>query len=161
MEIPEFLLAEVRKRGIDLVDLLSKALGVDPPRRASAHLELAKRFLAEGVALAEGDPVQASEKLYKAAEEAVKALAVALGLEEAQKAEEQGRWTAALLFTAVDKIAKREGEDFKLWWKSAWFLHVEGFHEARLTPEQVKDEVKYVKKVVETAVRHLETTSRG
>ncbi|WP_428480583.1 PaREP1 family protein [Pyrobaculum arsenaticum] len=118
------------------------------------HLELAKRFLAEGVALAEGDPVRASERLYKAAEEAVKALAVALGLEEAQKAEEQGRWIAALLFTAVDKIARKTVRDFKLWWKSAWFLHVEGFHEARLTPEQVKDDVEYVKNIVDTAERH-------
>jgi hypothetical protein len=152
--VPESLLREAARRGVDVVDLLSKALGFDPPRRASAHLELAKRFLAEGAALAEGDPVQASEKLYKAAEEAVKALAVALGLEEAQKAEEQGRWTAALLFTAVDKIAKRVGRDFKLWWGRAWFLHVEGFHEARLTAEQVKDDVEYVKFIVETAERH-------
>ncbi|AFA38118.1 Archaeal PaREP1/PaREP8 family [Pyrobaculum oguniense TE7] len=121
---------------------------------AVLHLELAKRFLAEGVALAERDPVRASEKLYKAAEEAVKALAVALGLEEAQKAEEQGRWTAALLFTAVDKIAKRVGRDFKLWWTSAWFLHVEGFNEARLTPEQVKDYIEHVKNIVDTAERH-------
>ncbi|MEM0278190.1 PaREP1 family protein [Pyrobaculum sp.] len=118
------------------------------------HLELAKRFLAEVVALAERGPVLASERLYKAAEEAVKALAVALGLEEAQKAEEQGRWIAALLFTAVDKIARKTVRDFKLWWKSAWFLHVEGFHEARLTAEQVKDDVEYVKYIVDTAERH-------
>lgn len=155
MDVPNSLLVEAKRRGIDLVDLLSKALGVDPPSRASAHLELARRFLEEGEALVEKDPIQASEKLYKAAEEAVKALAVALGLEEAKKAEEQGRWTTTLLFTAVDKISRSEGEEFKLWWKSAWSLHVEGFHEARLTTEQVRDEVKYVKRVVEAAARRL------
>ena len=155
MALPESLLEEAFRRGVDVVDLLSKALGVDPPRRASAHLELAKRFLEEGTALAERDPVQASEKLYKAAEEAVKALAVALGLEEAQKAEEQGRWTATLLFTAVDKIARETGRDFKLWWGRAWFLHVEGFHEARLTAEQVKDDIEYVRYIVEMAERHV------
>ena len=144
MDVPNSLLEEAKRREIDIVDLLSKALGVDPPSRASAHLKLARRFLEEGEALVEKDPMQASEKLYKAAEEAVKALAVALGLEEAEKAEEQGRWTTTLLFTAVDKISRSEGEEFKLWWKSAWFLHVEGFHVARLTTEQVRDEVNPV-----------------
>jgi PaREP1/PaREP8 domain containing family protein len=78
--------------------------------------------------LADRDPVQASEKLYKAAEEAVKAVAVRLGLEEALRL---GRWT--LLFNAVNVIADRLGRgEVRYWWKSAWFLHVEGFHEARL-----------------------------
>lgn len=153
--IPEALLKEVKKRGIDVVDVLSKALGIDPPGRASAHLELAMRFLSEGKALVDKDPVQASEKLYKAAEEAVKAIAIAAGLDEAERAEEQGRWTVTLLFTAVDKIAKREGEEFKLWWKSAWFLHVEGFHEARLTAEQIRDEVKYVEKILEITAKYV------
>ena len=44
------------------------------------------------------DTVQASEKLYKVAEEAVKALAIALNLDEAKKTAEIGRWTAQLLF---------------------------------------------------------------
>ena len=62
-----------------------------------------------------GDPVQASEKLYKAAEEAVKAIAVALGLGEAEEAERQGRWTATRLFSAVSSIADRLGmEDVRL-----------------------------------------------
>ncbi|MEM0484667.1 MAG: PaREP1 family protein [Pyrobaculum sp.] len=155
MVIPEALLKEVKKRGIDVVEVLSKALGIDPPGRASAHLELAMRFLSEGKALVDKDPVQASEKLYKAAEEAVKAIAIAAGLDEAERAEEQGRWTVTLLFTAVDKIAKREGEEFKLWWKSAWFLHVEGFHEARLTAEQIRDEVKYVEKILEITAKYV------
>lgn len=37
------------------------------------------------------DPVQASEKLYKAAEETVKALAIKLNLDEAGEAEE-AKW---------------------------------------------------------------------
>jgi protein tyrosine phosphatase (PTP) superfamily phosphohydrolase (DUF442 family) len=41
-------------------------------KKALQHLELAERFLAEGRELIDKDPVQASEKLYKAAEEAVK-----------------------------------------------------------------------------------------
>jgi len=49
-------------------------------RSALQHLELAERFLTEGRGLIDKDPVQASEKLYKAAEEAVKAIAIALDL---------------------------------------------------------------------------------
>ncbi|MGB9705522.1 MAG: PaREP1 family protein [Pyrobaculum sp.] len=156
MEIPIALLKEAERRGVDLVDLLSRSLGLDPPRRASAHLELSVKYLEEGRELVDKDPVQASEKLYKAAEEAVKALAVALGLDEAEKAGEMGRWTATLLFSAVDKIAEKRGREFKLWWKSAWFLHVEGFHEARLTAAQVRDEVDYVERIVEAAAEAVE-----
>lgn len=56
-------------------------------RRVSReHLDLALRYLEEGKSLTDKDPIQASEKLYKAAEEAVKALALALSLDEAKKA---------------------------------------------------------------------------
>lgn len=48
--------------------------------------------------------------------------------------------------------SEKKGE-FKLWWKSAWFLRAEGFHEARLSAEQVKDDVEYVEKIVEAASR--------
>jgi len=50
-------------------------------KKALQHLELAERFLSEGEKLVDKDPVQASEKLYKAAEEAVKAIATALDLD--------------------------------------------------------------------------------
>jgi len=53
-------------------------------------LELAERFLAEGRELIDENPVQASEKLYKAAEEAVKVLAIALKLPEADEAKRDG-----------------------------------------------------------------------
>jgi hypothetical protein len=43
---------------------------------ARERVELALRLLEEGKALADRDPVQASERLYKAVEEAVKALAL-------------------------------------------------------------------------------------
>ncbi len=58
---------------------------------AEAHLELAVRLLAEGKALADRDPVQDSAKLYKAAEEAVNALAIRLDLSEVlRRVEERG-----------------------------------------------------------------------
>jgi hypothetical protein len=60
-------------------------------RISEGHLDLAIKYLEEGESLADKDPIQASEKLYKAAEEAVKALALALNIDEARKALEQGR----------------------------------------------------------------------
>jgi hypothetical protein len=58
---------------------------------AKRHLELAERYLEEGRALVGKDPIQASEKLYKAAEEAVEALALHLGLSEVlEKVEGEG-----------------------------------------------------------------------
>ena len=75
-------------------------------KRFLKHIELAERFLAEGKELIDKDPVQASEKLYKAAEEAVKALATALNLPEARKAIESGGWCSELLEKAAQDIAK-------------------------------------------------------
>ena len=152
MEIPKSILAEAERRGIDVVDLIAKALNLDPSEQSRAHLELAEKFLSDGKELIDKDPIQASEKLYKAAEEAVKAIAIALNLDEARKALEQGRWTAQLLFDAVynasDKLGKKE---VKWWWRSAWFLHVEGFHEARLRPDQVRRDVPDVEALVNLA----------
>ena len=152
MEIPKSILDEAEKRGIDVVDLIAKALNLDPGEQSKAHLELAKKFLNDGRELIDKDPIQASEKLYKAAEEAVKAIAIALNLDEAKRALEQGRWTTQLLFDAVysasDKLGKPE---VKWWWGRAWFLHVEGFHEARLRPDQVRRDVPDVEALVNLA----------
>jgi hypothetical protein len=150
--IPENLITEAVKRGIDLIDLISRALNLDPSERSKAHLELAEKFLRDSEALIDKDPVQASEKLYKAAEEAIKAMAVALGLDEAKTAETQDRWTAQLLFDAVDSIStKLNRKEIRLWWGRAWFLHVEGFHEARLKPRQVREDVEYIEDIVRLA----------
>lgn len=67
-------------------------LGARLSEEVLKHIELAEKFLVEGRELIDRDPVQASEKLYKAAEEVVKALATALNLEEARKAIESGGW---------------------------------------------------------------------
>ncbi|WP_054854454.1 PaREP1 family protein [Vulcanisaeta distributa] len=158
VELPEVLVREVSRLGVDvegfIIDSVIARLNLDPGTELEVHLELAERFLREGVELVSKDPVQASEKLYKAAEEAVKAMAIALGLDEARTASEQGRWTAALLFRAVDSISDRLGrEEVRLWWGGrAWFLHVEGFHEARLGQNQVGGrDLKYVEALVRLA----------
>jgi predicted nucleic acid-binding protein len=102
-------------------------------------LQLALKFLEEGEALIEKNPVQASEKLYKAAGEAVKALAAALELEQAKAAAREGGWWTKLLNRAAEAAAEKLGtEELALWWKAAYHLHVEGSREARLDSEDVK-----------------------
>jgi hypothetical protein len=125
-------------------------------KSAVEHLDLSLRYLEEGRNLADKDPVQASEKLYKAAEEAVKTLAIALGLDEARKAVEQGRWSSTLLFDAIDTVAiKLNIKKLPLWWRAAWVLHVEGFHEARLSGDRIKKDYKYIEEIVEVAKKVL------
>jgi len=118
-------------------------------KKALQHLERAERFLAEGGKLVDKDPVQASEKLYEAAEEAVKAIATALDLDEARKALERGRWTLSLLDDAVYAISEKLGvEKIIDWWDAAYRLHVDGFHEARLRSVDVAKRLGHVEALV-------------
>jgi hypothetical protein len=130
-------------------------------KRALQHLELAERFLSEGKELIDKDPVQASEKLYKAAEEAVKAIATVLNLDEARKALEKGRWTVSLLNDAIYAISEKLGvEKIIDWWDAAWFLHVEGFHEARLRSVDVAKRLGHVEALVSLAKMVVEKNLR-
>jgi len=114
------------------------------------HSELAFRFLEEGEEwVGRGDVIQASEKLYKAAEEAVKGLSRVYAADICEEARTNGRWTVKLLEKAMDGLVRELGEDVRLWWDSAWFLHVEGFHETRLDISSVRERLKYVKKLVQ------------
>ena len=118
-------------------------------KKALQHLELAERFLAEGKELIDKDPVQASEKLYKAAEEAVKAIATALDLDEVKKALERGRWTLSLLDDAIYAISERLGvKELMDWWDAAYRLHVDGFHEAKLRSMDVAKRLGHVEALV-------------
>ncbi|WP_291766591.1 PaREP1 family protein, partial [Caldivirga sp. UBA161] len=134
-----------------VVELLTKVLSLDPATVSRAHLELAIKFLNEGKGLIDKDPIQAGEELYKAAEEAIKAIAITLNLEEAGRAGEINRWTTQLLFDAVDDASDKVGKRELRWWGRAWFLHVEGFHEARLRPDQVRRDLPDVESLIELA----------
>ncbi len=85
------------------------------------HLELAQRYLREGEAVVDEDPVQASEKVYKSAEEAIKSMAHSLGLAEViDRVAKRGRWTVAEL----ERVARRA--KVTAYWDSANYLHVWG-----------------------------------
>jgi len=112
-------------------------------------IELLLRMLSEAEEYIEkGDPIQASEKLYKASEEAIKELARRFELSEYEEAERNGRWTTTLLFKAVRRLSERVKPEILDWWTQAWLLHVEGFHEARLDMEEVKVRVSRIKELV-------------
>jgi len=123
---------------------------------ASKRLELIKLLLAEAEEfLMKGDAVQSSEKLYKAAEECVKALSEIFELEEVKAAEERGRWTVTLLEKAVRKLTDKLGMEVQLGWDAASHLHVWGFHEAKLDREDVERRMPIVKRLVELLERQL------
>jgi hypothetical protein len=64
----------------------------------------------EGGNLVDRNPVQASEKLYRAAEEAVKALATYFDLRDIPEGvERSGRWSAGKLGKAVLRISEKVG----------------------------------------------------
>lgn len=109
--------------------------------------------------LAKGNPVQASEKLYKAAESCVKILAESYVRDVYKEAEKRGRWTVTLLEKTVEKLADTFGEDFRRWWDAAWTLHVWGFHEEKLDVEAVKRRVEDVENMVKLTLNTVK--SRG
>jgi hypothetical protein len=151
--IPSKLVEEARRRGFDVeslvVDLLVRTLSLDPRVAGEAHLELSRRYLEEGRALVDKDPIQASEKLYKAAEEAVKALVIFYNLQGVLAGvEEKGRWTVSYFEKAVEAISERLGGWFGEAWDRAWALHVWGFHEAKLDSKAVEIRLPYVERMV-------------
>ena len=146
-----------------VIELLARELNLDPRTEAQARLELAEQLLVEARRLLEEkrDPIQASEKLYKAAEELIKAMAEALGLPEAIEARKKGRWTLRLLDNAAARLAHLIDARIYDDWDHAYFLHVEGFHEARLGIEQVERRARYIVELLELAKKVVRREDTG
>jgi len=131
--IPKRIAEEAARRGLDIDDLVLNAvieeLKLDPSEVPRVRVELAERFLEEAKThLEKGDPVRASEKLYKVAEECVKALAEAFDLPELEEARKRGRWTAYLLGSASRSLAKKLNEPrVEYVWAVAYDVHVGAF----------------------------------
>ena len=161
ISLPERLVKEARKKHIDLekelVEYLIRRLNLDPRDEIILHVELAEKYLSEGKNLVEKDTVQACEKLYKAAEEAVKALTIHFDLRAIlERVRERSRWTITDLSKAVHEIASRIGEWFLDAWDHAWVLHVWGFHEAKLDSEDVKARYRAIERMVKEARKYLQ-----
>jgi len=113
-------------------------------------LDSACKFFDEATQLADRDPTQACEKLYKVVENCIKALAIKYDLEEYHKAKQEGTWWSRLLGKAAHKLAERLNvEDIVRAWQTAFDLHVNGFHEEMYGPEEVKKAIPTVKKLLD------------
>ena len=110
--------------------------------------------------LSRGDVAHASEKYYKAAEEAIKLLTINLGLKDILNTAKESGWDLATLHKAVTEICKKlNNEDIFEYWESAIvLLTVEN-----LSLDVVKDEAENVRKLVkisdEIANRELDKRS--
>ena len=99
--------------------------------------------------IAEGDAIQASEKLYKAVEECIKILTERHKLPEYEKAEEDGRWVGYLLGRAARRLAQDlGGKEIKDTWARAFDIHVWGFHERKYGIEDVEQSIPYAEWLV-------------
>jgi hypothetical protein len=153
ISIPRKLFDGIVKKGIDIesyiIDLLTKMFNLDPIVSVESHLELSMKYLDEGRSLIDKDPIQASEKLYKAAEEVVKALTIYFNLSNIiEKVNERKMWTVTELDKASRMISEKLGKWFRSSWDTAWALHVWGFHEAKLDSESVRDRLPDIEKMV-------------
>jgi len=160
ISLPEKLVEEAKRRNIDLekelVEYLIRRLNLDPRDEINLHAELAEKYLNEGKQLIEKDAVQACEKLYKAAEEVVKALTIYFGIRKIlEHVKERGRWTVTDLSKAAHEIANRIGEWFLDAWDHAWVLHVWGFHEAKLDSEDIKARFQAIERMVKEIKKYL------
>lgn len=153
--LPQALVEELKKRNLDLLDVVASFLKLDPRDVMTGRIELASKSLEEAKEFLEkGDPVQASEKLYKTVEECVKVLAQYLNLDEWRIAVEQGRWWTQLLGKAARNASRILGEPrIELTWSLAYEIHVWGFHEAKYTVEDIKGDVEHVSWLLEYARR--------
>ncbi|MGC9105607.1 MAG: PaREP1 family protein [Thermoprotei archaeon] len=154
----EDLIRRAQEKGIDVEELILLALSrEDPQEAAELRMELAEKYFSEAEDyLRRGDAVQASEKAYKAAEEAVKALAEKFDVPEYKQALREGRWYAYLLGKASSSLAKELGEWAVYGWSSAYFLHVWGFHEGKLNPDDVTAYLNRVKEMLRKAKEVIE-----
>lgn len=130
---------------------------LDPKDVARARIELAEKSLAEAIDyMAKKDPVQASEKLYKAVEECIKALAEKFRVPQLEIAEKRGKWDTWLLGQAATDLSKKLGEErISYAWSKAYEVHVWGFHEARYRVEDVETALPLAKWLLEFAKRVL------
>jgi hypothetical protein len=158
--IPRRVAEELRRKSVDVeplvLDFLISFLNLDPQVAAESHLELAVKYLEEGKNLIDKDPVQASEKLYKAAEEVTKALATHFNLRDILGDVERSGRCVGKLEKAVLRISERLGDWFSAAWDRAWTLHVWGFHEAKLDPEDVRARLPDIERMVSEARKILE-----
>ncbi len=118
--------------------------------------ELRKRFREAIEYLKKGDSVQAAEKLYKVAENAIKILSEVNRIPEYEKARQEGTWWTKLLDKAAKRLRDIYGEELLDAWTTAYKFHQKGFHEEQLTVEEIEEEAYKIEdllRIVEKEVK--------
>jgi len=119
-------------------------------------VEELKQRLREALELIEKkDAVQAAEKLYKVAENAVKILAEINRLPEYETARKEGTWWTRLLERAAEKLRDIYGEEVLDAWNTAYKFHRLGFHEEQLTVEEVSRGVYKIEDLIRIVEREM------
>lgn len=110
-----------------------------------------------GKAIKEEDPIQASEKLYKVAEDCIKLLAMLREITQYKKASQKDHWVTRLLNEAADELGNIYGEELRDAWSKAYELHVRGFHEEAMTLDEVREGATRIEDLVKLTLEELET----
>jgi len=139
------------------VDVLIEALSTDPGEEVTLRMEVAEHFLKEAKKYIEaGDAIQASEELYKVAEECIKALAQHYRIPELSEVLKRGKWDTWILGRVATRLAIQLGEDrIRTAWSYAYEIHVWGFHETKYGNEEVKHSLPYIEWLLQYAKKAL------
>jgi len=151
----------IRERGLDpeayVIDALIEKLSLDPGEEVAVRIELAEHFLEEARKYIEaGDAVQASEKLYKVAEECIKALAQRYRVPELGEVAKRGKWDTWILGRAAARLAAQLGEErIRAAWLYAYDLHLWGFREAKYGIDMVEQTLPHIEWLLQYAKKAL------
>ncbi len=121
--------------------------------------ELKKRFREAFEYIEKGDAVQAAEKLYKVAENAIKILSEINRIPEHEKALKEGCWWTKLLDRAAQRLRDIYGEELLDAWTTAYELHRKGFHEEQLTVEEIRDRAYKIEDLVRIVEKEIKRRS--
>ena len=82
-------------------------------------------------------------------------MAEKFNLEEYQKTLKEGRWYTYLLVSASSKLSQKLGDWVLSGWDAGYSLHVWGFHEAKLTVNDIIPRVEKIRKMLEESEKVL------
>ena len=99
--------------------------------------------------------MRCGKAFYKTVEEAVKALAMAKDLDKARRALRRRGWSTRLL----NRAAARLGDVALRAWYAGYYLHVEGFHEARIGMEELGIAIPLIEPLIREVRRLLDEES--
>jgi len=149
----EKLLREAKVRDVAVEELVIEVLArhlnvvLDSQDRVELHLRLCEKYLEEAEELlAREDYPQASEKMWGAASQMVKAIATKEGVELRSHRD---------LWAYIDELSEKLSDrEIRLLWRTANSLH-QNFYENWMPPRDVKYAFEDVKRLIEKLRRFL------